>query len=284
MTTTTEEYWSVIPLDGVEYPLQTMAFNIESWGNERQGVVPLRGEDTTIPWRPGQQSNERVADSRVIPLAMWVRGCTPDGAIPDSSSMRSEFNANWNTLKRILHNRGKLFTLRKRFYDESRTLRVADAQARFADGLNPGMMGRTGAKFTVDLLLADPYFYSTPVVLDVNSTMIDQPFTILGDAEAFKIQFAGTTDIAVVTSDFSISSTEAIHSFSFNRGGFDLNSSLLIDFQNELARCNEENFSASVNHAGSTSWFRLAPGLNQFTGSANTGSWSGTLTYQPTWN
>jgi hypothetical protein len=215
-------------------------------------------------------------------LGMWVRGCTDDGDVPIGSSAREEFNYNWNLLKRILHNQGKVFTLRKRFYDESRTLRTADARARYADGLSPAMLGMTGAKFTIDLRLADPYFYGDSDTFDIDTAVGAAVQSVLGDAECRKVSFSGTGSVGGF-SDVTLQSTESGHTFSLLKSGLVTNP-ILIDFSGQSARINGDNYAGLTSHSGSNDWFRLAPGDNSITPSSDTGDWSGTVTYYPTWN
>lgn len=283
MTTTTDEYWSVIPADGVEYPLANLAYNIESWGGTRQGVAPIRGEDTTVPWRPGKRSNPRVADSRTIVLAMWVRGTLTTGEVPIGSTMRREFTTNWNTLKRVLYNRRKPFTLRKRFYDEARTLRIADAVVRFADGLQPEMLGSTGAKFTVDLELSDPFFYGTSTDIALATGGVAFNATILGDDDCRKVTLVMTTG-ATPPSDFTLVNLTNGHTFSLPVSALVAGQVATIDCNNQNARIDGVNYAGLISHSGSDDWFRLDPGLNTLYASCNSGSWTGTLSYLPTWN
>jgi hypothetical protein len=279
MVTTTLEYWSVIPSDGVEYPLQTYAKNIESWGDDRQTPVPLRGSDVRIPWIPGEQETERVADARTMTLAMWVRGVDDNNAVASTSQL--VFRQNWMLLKRILKNRGKILTLRKRFYDEAGTLRQADARARWAGGMSPAMLGMTGAKFTVDFRLADPFFYGAATTVALTSGTTATP-TILGDAECRKVSFTGAAGGAGA-SDVSLADTESNHTFSIIKA-LVASATVVLDFQGQSARFAGVNVAPSVNHVGSTDWFRLTPGLNHLIPSSASGGWSGTLTYYPTWN
>jgi hypothetical protein len=291
MTTTTEEYWSVIPADGVEYPLNTLAKNIETWGDDRQGVIPLRGDDETIPWIGGQRELPRIHDSRTLTFAMWVIGCDDNGAVPISSSRRQQFEQNWRIIQRIFHNQGRIYTLRKRFYDESYTLRTADARVRHAGELKPSMLGRTGAKFTVDVKLADPYFYSTtPTNIAMNSAVDgagnglvgSASATVLGDFDVRKSVFIGTAGGAGCTG-ITLECTTSGHVWSID-GSANAGEPLMFDMANQLARINDINRTGGVHHAGSNSWFRIARGPCIFRLTCSTGSLTGTLTYSSVWN
>lgn len=144
--------WSV---DGA--PLQTYAYNISSWGGSRQSPPPLRGDNILIPHRAGRRWLPKQVDSRTITLGMWVVGADSDGTVRD----RAKFESNWRMLRKLLWTPDREISLSKIFYNDAGVLTLAQAKAQFAGGLEPEMNGRTRAAFTVDLLLADPFFYSS---------------------------------------------------------------------------------------------------------------------------
>lgn len=152
MTNTTEDYWSA---DGVS--LQTYAQNIVTLGG-RFSPPKFRGDDITIPYSSGQRFIPKIPDSRIIPLAMWIRGYMPDDSLPSDGDLARQFDENWRTLRNLLWQPKRQFSLQKRFRNAG-LLRSATALAQYNDGLEPTMMGRNGAKFEVDLKLTDPYFY-----------------------------------------------------------------------------------------------------------------------------
>jgi len=283
MTTTTTEYWSIIPADGVEYPLQTLAKNITTWGDDRQGVPPLRGEDVTIPWIPGDQEIDRMPASRVIGLGMWVIDTDDNGAV--ATTRQDAFNKNWRILQRIFWNEGKVFTLRKRWRDETNTLQTADARARYDGGLTPSMMSRTGAKFAVDLRLADPFFYSTtPVNLTIDSTVSGGLITptIQGTVSSRKVSFVATSKTGGVTTP-TLMCTQNGHTWALDVTTTAGAVSLTANMKTQNAQMAAADVSGFVTHSGSDDWFKLPYGTINLTASAAVGGWSGTLTYYPTW-
>lgn len=293
MTTTTAEYWSVITPAGVEYPLNTLAKNIETWGEDRQAPIPLRGEDSVIPWMPGEKEQVRVPDARTMSMGMWVIGCDDDGNVPIDRTAREQFVRNWLLLRRIFHSQGLIYTLRKRFYDESYTLRTADARVRYEGGLSPAMMGRTGAKFTIDLRLADPYFYSTVgVSLSLNSTVDaaangllgSMSAVIPGDANPRKMVFNGFAGASGATGiTIECTSTGHVWSISGSAAAGDI---LLFDMGNQLARIADVNRTGNVSHTGSNDWMRLMVGPDPciLRLTCSTGDCYGNLTYKSVWN
>ena len=284
MSTTTTEYWSVIDRSGEDIPLQTLAMNIQSWGDTRQAVMGLRGSDVTIPWVPGDRRTTKVPASRVITLGMWVRGCDEDGDIPEIGQ-RSEFTANWQRIRELLFYRGEPFTLVKRFYDQSNTLRAVKGTAEFSSGLEPGMIGTSAAKFTVDLNFADPFFYGDSVDVDFDSTVSAGTVntTVLGDWYARRISVdAAAGSSGCTTPSVSVETLTPNIMMSIPKIIFD-DETIVFENTSQLARVNSVLTSALVAHSGSRDWLRLNPGDCTINFSAAEGSWAGTLTYLPAW-
>lgn len=152
MTLTTDTYWDV---NGT--PLHTLAFNIETLSGLTR-APSLRGSDVVIPYAPGERFTPKVVGSRILPLAMWVRGADDDGVVPENR--RAEFEANWNQLFKLLFNPRKQLTITKRIWVDG-SLRTVVAKGQFVGGLDPRMFGRSAAKFTVDIKLQYPWFIDT---------------------------------------------------------------------------------------------------------------------------
>jgi len=169
MANSTEVFWDI---DGVS--LQTYAYNIETWGGDRQSVPSLRGNDITIPYAAGSFWVPKIPDSRSISIAGWVVGATEDGDIPLDSNKREVFEANWNMLKRLMWTPHRQVKLTKRWkeYGSDEVLE-ATALAQFTGGLSPTMTGTSRATFVVQLQLADPFFYGAEEETIVNSFQIE---------------------------------------------------------------------------------------------------------------
>lgn len=180
MTNTTDTFWSA---NGVS--LQTFAQNIETLGGSRMAPPKPRGDDIVIPYAVGEVDTPKVIGARTVTLAMWVRGANADGSRPASSARAQKFDDNWRDLRNLLWNQGRQFNLQKRFYVNG-VLRTATARARYEDGLEPTMLGRYAARCTVDLRLADPYFYDDELKTFslVNG---EQTINVLGDADTRNI-------------------------------------------------------------------------------------------------
>lgn len=247
MVLTTDEYWDV---DGV--PLNTLAYNIQSWGGTRVAPAPVRGGNVLIPYRPGEVWVPKRAGSRVLTLGMWVIGTSEDGVDPADS--RALYHDNWEKLLRLLYRPWTQYSLTKRQRNTSGLL-VATALAEYAGGFEPGMIGQDGSQFVVDLLLADPYFYAPEQSAVVNGpTVVSHP----GADVALGLEIDLPAGATLTNSDTGVSVT--------NTGAAQVTLDVL-------------GFSSTgpildITHTGSRFWMGLVPGDNNMTG-------SGTIRWQP---
>lgn len=271
MTNTTETFWSA---DGVS--LQTFARNISTLGG-RLAPPPMRGSNTLVPYNPGQKWEAKIADSQELSLSMWVRGRNDDGSL--SGRADDTFDDNWRTLRSLLWTPGRQFVLQKKFKVNG-LLRSASALAEFSGGFEPTMIGRSAAKFTVDLTLADPYFYddslSTVTLVNGNQTIVG-----MGDAESTNVLLTinGSRDkITVINSSLAhqVQYYDALLS-----GG--------------VARLDTKTFTAmttpsgvptydstgKVRHSGSPHWLKMRPGNNIINLSSQSGT--GQVQLQTRW-
>lgn len=285
MTVTTKTGWQVIDRLGATWDLQTLAYNISSWGDSRQSPPPSRGADIVIPWIPGQSRQPKIPDAKTITLAMWVCGADVSGATP-IGGRRLAFESNWRQLRALLWNYGEPFTLVKKFLDVNGQVVTASAIVEFAGGLEPGMTDPYGAAFTVDLLLADPFFYGTPVniAFDTSTATILNP-TILGDWYARRVvvnatsKTGGVSTPGIACTTMSPLVTMQV-AYSTATGAIPI----VLDSVNQLATANGVSVAGLVTHAGSYDWMRLNPGACTIQLLRASGNWSGTITYTPVWN
>lgn len=281
MSNSTDEYWDV---DGQS--LQTYAFNIQSWGGDRQAPPSFRGSNVVIPGMPGRIATERQVDSRVITLGMWVVGATEDGNAPEGGSRRSEFERNWDKLTALLWTPRRMITLTKRFRRfGSDTVIVASAKGRFAGGLAPTMNGTTRALFTVDIELADPYFYGAEVALPAfTGVSSSQDVTVLGDdrTTAVMVEISGNrvnTKIKVTNPSGEVQTLN----YTYSLGSTDKAS---IDVKNFSARTTPGSGSSFpsgglISHTGGTFWLALDPGISKVEVTSTSGAGNVVIKYKP---
>lgn len=165
-----EEYWSV-----GSTPIQTYAYNITTFGGNRQTPPPLRGSDIIIPHKVGRFALPRVIDGRTITFQMFVIGASTDGTLPTLSNPiasvptnQRQWDINWRMLRDLFYNNGNTVSITKRYYDYSGLYGTSapvfvagTATAVYASGLEPTMTHRSQATFSVDMWFADPNFYNS---------------------------------------------------------------------------------------------------------------------------
>lgn len=281
MTTTTPEYWEV---DGES--LQTYAYNITTWGGARQAPPELRGENRQVPHARGRQWVSKIADERILPLEMWVVGANEDGTVADSALMK--FDANWKKLKGLLFRTRKQFALTKRIIHPITGMYVpVTAMAEYAGGLEPQMLGRNGASFTVDLRLADPYFYNDePELIEFTMGEDVQEFVVLGEDTSFnaEITFNGPlTNPSIVNETDDADPIEVSYTGSISSGDrvvLDVN-----DFSAVYhpASGSPYKVTGNVSNSGDLYWMRLDTGSCRLVFDADSGSGTADLTYRPGW-
>lgn len=260
MPNTTPTYWSV---DGVS--LQTYAQNIETLSG-RFSPPPLRGDDVTIPYSPGQRWIPKEADSRIIPLAMWIRNYDSEGVRGDFQT----FDDNWRALRNLLWTPGRQVLLKKRFYIGG-SLRSATALAEFNGGLEPAMNGRNAAKFTVNLKLADPYFYDDAIQ---TNTLVNgnQTVNILGDVDTRNLKItingARTNTKVMVTSPQALQVEYLDTLLAGSVASLDIMKYEALTTPSGLAQYTS---TGRVQHSGAPHWLALSPGNNTVNLSSTSG-------------
>ncbi len=274
MTNSTETYWDV---DGQS--LQTFAFNIQTLGGDRLAPPPYRGQDLAIPSTPGRRWMPKVVDSRVITLGMWVIGADEAGNVPADTTARRQFDENWRKLRNLLWTYDREVTLTKRFWVDG-VLVTAAAKAQFAGGLLPSMGGPARAAFTVDLRLADPYFYGTEIVLPLTST---QTVDVAGDdvTRAIEFEINGARTNVIVRNDTM--DLQFQHSSVLPSGDtIDINVLNYTAVTDPAATPSFDSVSEII-HEGSPSWFLLKPGDNLVEVSSSFGIGTVVMKYKPVW-
>jgi hypothetical protein len=151
-------------------------WNISTFGGSRSGVPVLRGQNYQVPYRAGQSQRPKYPDSRTISLTMWLDGSGSAAGWP-STDAHLAFNNNWQAIRQAFFARnaggsaqGQLTRNWWLTQNGSNQLVQSTAMAEIAGSMDLSMNGRTGAAFTADLLLADPYFYGAQRVQAVSGT------------------------------------------------------------------------------------------------------------------
>ena len=276
MPNNTETYWEA---NGES--LHTYARSITTLSG--LGPPPTRGSNVIVPLHPGRKRVDKVFDENVLTLAMWLRGVAQDAGAGVSSVSKMQYQKNWNDLIRLLYNSGEEFPLRKRFYDgATSSVIAATAMAEYSSGLEPTMMGRSGAKCSVDLRLADPRFYAD-VLFSQNLVNGDNNVVIPGNVITHNIvvtiQGSRTnTKIRNKTTGVEFTYPQALSS----------GDQVAVDVNNFLASVTpngQPTYDGSVRiiHDGSPLWLNLKPGTNVINVSSASGIGVITLQARGAW-
>ncbi len=175
MTNNTEIYWEANGLS-----LHTLAWSVSTFGGRRYAPAPKRGSDLVLPLRQGQRFVPKVRDSQQLSLAMWCVPLQPNGLPDPDLTLEQRLHKNWQTIVDAVDVPGQ-FDLKKRWWAEDQVME-ATARAEFLEGLEPEMAGGYRAEFSLDLFLADPYFYGD------EATNAGGAFTALGDAATDRVE------------------------------------------------------------------------------------------------
>lgn len=273
MVNNTETYWEA---DGQS--LHTYARSIETIGGI--SLPNFRGEDITIPGQPGQTWVAKQPDSRILPLAIWLRG-TADG-VGGYITTKSAYQSAYNDLVRLLWTPGRQFDLTKRFYDGG-VLKTATAKAEFAGGLAPTMHGNSLGKCTVDLKLADPYFYEA-TFNSVNLAAGNNNVVVAGNAPTNNIQ---VNVVGPRVNPKLINSTLGVE-FTYPRSLLTSETASIFVRTydaSELSGGAGTAFDTSswVIHAGETQWLVMKPGTNVINLSSTSGIGTVQLQHKAAW-
>lgn len=273
MANSTDIYWSV---NGVS--LQTLGFNISTRGGHEP--PPLRGEDTLIPYRPGQILEERMPDSRTLPFKMWAIGMDEDGLV-GAYGPRSEYEKNYKKLRSLIWNQGRPITLTKRWKDYgSSTVLTATGTGVYAGGLGEEMTGPARSDFGFDIWMADPFFYGADVPITFAATATStQNVTILGDYPST----LATLVVSGARTNFRLTNSTEVHYVNVNSviaGG----QSATLDIDKWTAvRTPTLNLIKDVTHFGHKHWLSLRPGAQSLVLTSTSGTGGAVLTYKPRW-
>lgn len=272
MTETTAETWTV---DGTV--LNTYAWNIRTL-SDRSGLPPRRGDNESIPYRPGRLWVPKMFDQRTVPLQMWIAGCDDDGLVPTAHSSRAQFNENEDALLR-------LFGVTHREVEIVRVKDMPDGPltltglAECSNTMSPSMMaGGTRATLTVDLVMADPFWYGPEAEQEV--TAAGATLEHVGSAPCVDMLIELVGPLLNPRLRNTLTGVEVRYSGAVAGG-----ETVTLDTANFTALLDGDNVVGNVRHLGAPQWMVLLPGeqaleLNNWQGGA-VGAGSATITYRP---
>jgi hypothetical protein len=255
----------------------TYAYNVATLAG-RERLPPKVGDNIRIPYRNGRIWKPKTYDQQVITLGMWVIGSDVNGNIPVNS--RGQFNSNLRALRKIFAPTGRQLQLQRVMqYLTGAETHTAQGEASSQMDLTPSTI-RAGS-FTVDITMADPWWYGPPIVTTLNAgtTVIAHP----GDAEAtaMTITFFGPLSTPRLTNQ-SISPVVNVTYL----GSIPSGQTVTLDCT-AFTAINQIGTSVigSITHSGSLRWMLLEPGSNTMVlddaAGGSVGAGSCTVTFSP---
>lgn len=263
------ETWSI---DGV--PLLSIAADVQRIDGAL--VPPLRGDDRRFAFRPGAAFRPRVTDSASLTLGLWLLGMDGPGSTP------AAFEANYAGAERVLRrllrpDGGAEFLVTKTWTDDVGT-HTATGRG-IAGSIERARAGRFAGRVTVDIGLADPFFYGSAVAVPLP---VGVPVVVdnLGDeaTAAVLLDFAGALENPKVTNSTPDPDV-------WLKVGTDLASgdAVAVDVEGTAVVRDSDgaNLIGALTHSGARPWFLLGRGTNTVTLTADSGAGSAVLTYLP---
>lgn len=285
------EYWTVSTPDGGYISLNQYAWNITTWGAGKS-LPTMRGNNIQVGYIPGQIWRKKLPDSRTLTLTMWTAGISPTTDQPVyGPNQHLQVNDNIQLLRTLFYNcGGNQFELTRQWeYSLPVTPGVptgvptmvsATALAEVAGNMQivSQSPGSTLYTFSIDLLLADPYFYGPPVSFEIPYNSATPVLNTGDDVAAYysnTVTFNGPLQYPRLT-NITTSPTTWVQLNTIISAG----DSITFDVANFTANRASDgaNLSGSVTHSGTRRWMSYNPGVNSMLlssgNSSDTGSCS----------
>lgn len=270
MSNSTDVYWDV---DGTS--LHQYAWSVATLGGDRNALPPMKGEDATFAYLEGQAWRAKTADARTMSLAMWIlpRDVATDAL---STDMRGRYTTNLRTLKMLFWKPRQQIALTRRWQEFGAGVTAATALAQVT-GMEPTMTGPYRADLSVDLLLADPYFYTAQQTQSC-AYGVGQAITNSGDDQTTgygcEVVFNGPLTNPQLTNQQGV----WLRLGTTVSGGDSITCNL---YNNTAIRTSDgANMIGTVTHSGSRRWMVLQRGGNVLTLTGSSGSGTATMKWR----
>lgn len=262
------ETWAI---DGV--PLLSLASEVQRL--DGRIVPPVRGANRQYAFRPGAGYRPRVTDSQTITLGLWLIGQDGPGDRDDWQNNYAAAERQLRTLLRPDH--GAEFEITKTWTDDLGTHTATGKGA--AEDIERSRIGRYAGKVTVDIHMADPFFYGSPIVVPL-SLGVPAALNNPGDEATTN----AWVDLTGQLSNPQLSNTTEDPPV-WLKVGTDIaaGDGVLVDTELDAVTRESDgaNLIGALTHSGARSWFRIGRGAGSVTLSADAGAGSGTLTFWP---
>jgi hypothetical protein len=272
--------------------LYTLAYNISTLAG-REHLPPKLGDNIQIPYRNGRIWKPKYYDQQMITLGMWIRGADVNGNVPSTrTGSRAQFNSNLRALRRLFAPTGRQLALSRILQfttgAETHTAQgeVASGSASSAGEMDLQPITPMLATFTVDIVMADPWWYGSNIVTVITSS--GATVTHPGDVEASGVS-VGSMTIALagpLTNPRLTNTSISPNVWVQYTGTINSGTTITLDLAAFTAKDQLGNsLIGSVSHSGSLRWMLLEPGSNAMTltngASGSPGTGTATLTFAP---
>lgn len=178
LTNITPIYWEFNGLS-----LHTGAWAIDTFGGARYKPAPKRGEDLLVPMSLGRSVTKKTRDSRTESLRMWLYDRNQDGSVDPDITPEQKLHENWEIfLDAISTDSPAPFVKRWWGGPTGEDVMVATGTGEVLEFPEPTSKGKL-QRFQLDVYMADPWFYGSPVV--ENEGVIN----LLGNETTTKVVF-----------------------------------------------------------------------------------------------
>ncbi len=302
MANNTPEFWSI---DGVS--LHQYGWSVTTVGGARYDVPPKRGENITLGYRPGQVHRPKLLDQRVISLVMFLVGWDPATGNVNVPDQRLQWNDSWDFLRRLVYKHqyqtGGRVTLTRRWFLTPVTiptsgsplqqgdpgvptpgarLVTAQALAELSSDMAPSMTGRFRSDFQIDLTLADPYFYGTPVTATLSPGQTQNVWNDGHDLAWHAYMYIDLKGPLVKPIVRNLSTSPMTY-FVYN-GTINAGQTIRVtpgQYTALQTTANNANRIGYISHAGARQFMLLLPGHNQLRLDATSGSGTAEVVWRP---
>jgi hypothetical protein len=244
-------------------------------GGSRFSVPVYRGQDYQVPYRAGSSWRAKMPDARTITLAMWAngRGQHSTASYP-AADPRLAFNSNLQQLRAAfltMNASGSVQgQLQRNWYiwqGGAPALVTSTAMAELAGSMDLSMSGRTGAGFSVDFLLSDPFFYGAQQTAACTGGAT--PVNGKGEGVA-GLGFASPVNAFTVTCSAACTVNNTTAGVSFTLGAGPVYPVVVDVLQGTVTDNGGSNWVGALTHLGARAWMVVLPGNNSISVSAGT--------------
>ena len=248
-------------MNGQTWQFNGVSLNSKAWSvievPEGLGTPGLRGNNIQVPFQNGKRWIKKRYEERIVMLLMWVRGLDSlTGKLPSGKSENDVLYENIDYLSSVFGKQGQ--------YVLKRILPDGTVREAVAEVYRPVTFGKTQtgyAKFAVEFMLSDPFFYAPLPTVETKAVasltqewshenpgtapVTDAVITLTGPMESPKLEFLDT-DVWLQYQG-TIASGESVV---VSTGDF---------------KCTkgETNMLSAIKHGGDAYWLLLNSGYNQ---------------------